>query len=88
MGSFQIFSKIRRDIHKSRCTTGINVTSGKFATGVSDSGGKFSAGVNYAGGKFTTGINDTGGIFATGVKKTVSDCLHLTVNLRKKFIHM
>jgi hypothetical protein len=32
VGSFQIFSKIRGDIHMSRCTTGSNNTSGKFST--------------------------------------------------------
>jgi hypothetical protein len=32
LGPFQIFSKIRGDIRKSRCTTGINDTGGKFAT--------------------------------------------------------
>ncbi len=31
---FEFFSKIRGDIHKSRCTTGINDTGGKFVTGV------------------------------------------------------
>jgi hypothetical protein len=31
LGLFQIFSKIHGDICKSRCTTGINNTSGKFA---------------------------------------------------------
>ncbi len=41
LGLFQIFSKIPRDIRKSRCTTGINNTGGKFATGVNDAGGKF-----------------------------------------------
>ncbi len=30
VGPFQIFSKIRGDIRKSRCTTGINDTGGKF----------------------------------------------------------
>jgi hypothetical protein len=34
LGPFQIFSKICGDIRKSRCTTGINDTGGKFATGV------------------------------------------------------
>jgi hypothetical protein len=33
VGPFQIFSKNRGDIRKSRCTTGINDTCGKFATG-------------------------------------------------------
>ncbi len=41
LGPLQIFSKIRGDIRKSRCTTGINYISGKFATGVNNTGGKF-----------------------------------------------
>jgi hypothetical protein len=36
LGSFRIFLKIRGDICKSRCTTGINDTYGKFATGVNE----------------------------------------------------
>ena len=40
VGSYQIFSKIRGDIRKSRCTTGVNDTGGKFATGVNDTGVK------------------------------------------------
>ncbi len=40
VGSFRIFSKIRGDIRKSKCTTNVNDTSGKFATGVNDIGGK------------------------------------------------
>ena len=40
LGSFRIFSKIRGDIRKSSCTTGVNDTGGKFATGVNDTGGK------------------------------------------------
>ncbi len=40
VGSFRIFSKIRGDIRKSRCTTGVNDTGGKFTTGVNDTGGK------------------------------------------------
>ncbi len=40
LGPFQIFSKIRKDIRKSRCTTGVNDTGGKFATGINDNGGK------------------------------------------------
>jgi hypothetical protein len=43
---FRIFSKIRGDIRKSRCTTGINDTSSKFATGINGTGGKFATGVN------------------------------------------
>ncbi len=48
--SFKILKKIRRDIRKSRYTTGINNNCGKFATGVS-----------YTSGKFATSINDNGG---------------------------
>ncbi len=40
LGSFQIFSKIRWVIHKWRCTTGVNNTSGKFATSVNETSGK------------------------------------------------
>ncbi len=41
LGSFKIFLQIRRDIHKSRCTTGVNYTCGKFASGINNTGGKF-----------------------------------------------
>ncbi len=41
LGSFRIFPSIRGDIHKSKCTTGVNDTGGKFANGVNDTGGKF-----------------------------------------------
>jgi hypothetical protein len=58
LGPFQILSKIRGDIRKSRCTTGINNT------------GKIASGINDTGGKFATGINDTSGKFAT----TISGC--------------
>jgi hypothetical protein len=51
LGSFQIFSKICGDIHKSRSTTGVTDTSGKFATGVNDTGCKIATGVNNTGGK-------------------------------------
>ncbi len=47
-GSFWIFSRIHRDIRKSRCTTGINDTGSKFAigtAGVADTGGKFTSSV-------------------------------------------
>ncbi len=33
LGSFEIFLKIHRDIRKSRCTTSIKNTGGRFATG-------------------------------------------------------
>ncbi len=44
----------------SRCTTGINNTSGKFANDVNYSGGKFSTGINDTGSELPRGINDTG----------------------------
>ncbi len=59
-----IFSKICGDIRKSRCTTIINDTCGKFATGINDSGINFatsSAGVVDTGGKFATVVNNAGG---------------------------
>ncbi len=37
---FRFFSKIRRNICNSRCTTGINDTGGQFATGVVYTGGR------------------------------------------------
>ncbi len=40
LGPFQIFSKIRGDICKSRCTTNINDTGDKIATGVNEASGK------------------------------------------------
>jgi hypothetical protein len=58
LGPFQIFSKIRGDIRKSKCTTRINNTgyqrhSANFATGF--------ASVVDTSGKFATGVDDTGG---------------------------
>jgi hypothetical protein len=38
---FEFFTKIRGDICKSRCATGINDTGGKFAIGVNDTDSKF-----------------------------------------------
>ncbi len=49
-GPFRVFSKIRGDIRKSRCTTGIN-----------DTGGKFCHQFRQCFARCTTGINDTGG---------------------------
>jgi hypothetical protein len=43
---FRIYSKIRGDICKSRCTTGINDTVGNFASGINDTSGKFATGVD------------------------------------------
>jgi hypothetical protein len=56
--------KIRGDIRKSRCTTGINNTGANFAASspcVVDTGGKFATGVNDTGGKFAAGVNNAGG---------------------------
>jgi hypothetical protein len=46
---FDFSLKIRGDIRRSRCTTG-----------VSDTGGKVANSVNYTSDKFATGINDFG----------------------------
>jgi hypothetical protein len=40
LGSFRIFFEILGDIRKSRYTTGINDTGGKFAISVNHTGGK------------------------------------------------
>jgi len=53
-GVISNFLKIREDIRKSRCTTGINDTGGKFAAGVS---------YRYTGSKVTIGFSDTGDKF-------------------------
>ncbi len=58
-----MFSKIRGDIRKSRCTTCNNVT-------VNYTGGKFCHPYNWCVDtcrNFATGGNDTGGNFALGV---------------------
>jgi hypothetical protein len=52
LGLFQTFSKIRGDIRKSRYTTGIKDTGGKFATSVNVTGSKIAVGINDTGGKF------------------------------------
>ncbi len=67
------FSKIRGDILKSRCTTGINNTGGKIAAGINDTGGKFATSINDTGSKFSTSfasVVETGGKFATCVNDT------------------
>jgi hypothetical protein len=61
LGSFQIFSKICGDIRKSRCTTGINDTGGKFAIGVNYTCAKFATGIKYTGGQVANDVNNTGG---------------------------
>jgi hypothetical protein len=73
LGSFNFFQKIRGDILKSRCTTGINDTGGKFATGVPNTHEKFATGISDTVvkmplvllvllklvAKFATGLNNT-----------------------------
>jgi hypothetical protein len=86
LGSFRIFSKIRGDIRKSRCTTGVVDTGGKFYTG-----GKLppvsttpaanlppvstTPAANFRAdiskSRCTTGVNDTSGKFAVGVNEMV-----------------
>jgi hypothetical protein len=64
------FLKILEDTCKSRCTTGLNDTGGKFATGINDTGGKFAtsfASVVVNIGKFDTSVNNNCGKLATGV---------------------
>jgi hypothetical protein len=95
LGSIRIFSKIRGDILKSRCSTGVNDTGGKFATGVNDTGGKVAAAINDTSGRFATSINDTGGKFCHQfllccwhrwqIMGTISGCRHLKVNLKAIF---
>jgi hypothetical protein len=66
LGSFGIFSKIRRDIRKySKYAPPVSTTlAANFATGtigVVDIGGKFATGVKDTGGKFATRVSDTCG---------------------------
>jgi hypothetical protein len=52
---FRMFSKIRGDIRKSRCTTVSTTPVENFATSFAsavDTGGKFATGINNTGGKF------------------------------------
>ncbi len=51
LGPFWIFPKICGDIHKSRCTTGINYTGGEFATGVNNTSAKIAVGMKDNGGR-------------------------------------
>ncbi len=81
LGPFRIFSKIRGDIRKSRCTTGVNDTGSKLlpvsttpaanlppvsTTPAANFATSFPCAVD-TGGKFATGVNETGGKFAAGV---------------------
>jgi hypothetical protein len=84
LGSFQIFSKIRGDIRKSRCTPGVVDTGGKLpplstkpaanlppvSTTPAANFATSSPCVVDTGGKFATGVNDTGSKFAASVIDT------------------
>ncbi len=52
IGPLNLLAKIRGDIRKSRCTTGINQTGSLIATGINNTGGKFATGIKDTGGKF------------------------------------
>jgi hypothetical protein len=74
LGSFKFFQKILGDILKSRCTTGINDTGGKFSS-VTNTNEKFATGISDTViklppvllvllkpvAKFATGLNNTSG---------------------------
>jgi hypothetical protein len=62
LAPFKIFLKLLGDIRKSRGTTGINDTGGKFATVFAS---KFATGVKDTSGKIATGVVATGGIKGT-----------------------
>jgi hypothetical protein len=71
LGSFKIFAKIHRDIHKSRCTTSINDTGGNFAICINDTVWKLAigtVGVVDTGDKFATVVHNSGGLFPTSGK--------------------
>jgi hypothetical protein len=81
-----VISKICRDIHKSRCTTGINDTSGKFFhhfVSVVNTGGKFATRVHDTGGGILPLVSTTGGKFTTSVKDTkkLSNCWQLKTTI-------
>ncbi len=81
LGSFQIFLNILEDICMSRCATGINDTSGKFAVGINDTGGKFFywyCRCNNSGGKLPPQRH------RWQIIGTISDYLHLKVKLKEK----
>ncbi len=48
----RIFLKIRRDIRKSRCATGVKDTGGNIATSIDNTSSKFATGIKDIGGKF------------------------------------
>jgi hypothetical protein len=62
---------------------GVNYSGGKFATGINDKAVLYFA-------TSTAGVNDTGSKFATSkryrwqIMETISDRLHIKVNLKKK----
>jgi hypothetical protein len=71
LGSFQIFLKIRGDIHKSRCTTDVNDTSGKLPPVSTTPGANLPPVSTTPAANFATSspcVADTCGKFATVVK--------------------
>jgi hypothetical protein len=81
LAPFRIYSIILGDIRKTRCTTGVNNTAGKFATA-----GKITAGIKDTGGKFATGINDTGAKFPLVLLTPVANC-HRYQQHRRQICH-
>ncbi len=67
-GSFQIFSKIRRDIQMRKGALPVSMKPVANLLCVKDTGGKF---VNYTGGYFATCIIDTGGKFCHRYRSVV-----------------
>jgi hypothetical protein len=86
LGSFKFFLKIRGDILKSRCTTGINDTGGKFATGISgisDTVVKLPP-VLLVLLKPVAKFAHRSQQYCWQIIETISDCLQFKVNLKKK----
>jgi hypothetical protein len=82
LGSFKFFLKIRGDILKSRCTTGMNDTGGHFAAGVTNTNEKFATGISDTVvklppvllvllepvAKFATGLNNAAGEYGNNIR--------------------
>jgi hypothetical protein len=80
-----MFLKIREDIRKSVCITGVNYTGGKFATAITTLAVHFAtsiAGVVETSGKFTTGVNVTGGKL---LQVTTTTTTYMVANNRNNF---
>jgi hypothetical protein len=64
LGPFQIFRKIRGDIHNFVFVAGVNDTGNELFTGVNDTGNEMGTGVIDTSNGLFTGVNDTGGILS------------------------